>query len=103
MALYEDAIQLIAVLISVREPFDHHGRMVAELAVKLARAAGLSEADVDLICAGAHLHDIGKLLVDEAIVNAERKLTADERRKMNEHAAKGWTVVNKAGYPDLIQ
>lgn len=103
MVLYEDAIHLIAVLISVREPYDHHGRMVAELSVKLARAAQLPEADVDVICAGAHLHDIGKLLVDEAIVNADRRLTADEKIRMNEHTAKGWIVVNKAGYPDLIQ
>jgi HD-GYP domain-containing protein (c-di-GMP phosphodiesterase class II) len=58
---------------------------------------------VDLIETGAHLHDVGKLLVDPNLVNAERKLTDEEKKQMNKHAEFGWAIVHEANYDETIQ
>ena len=76
---YELVLRLTAAISGMREAHDHHGWHVANLARQLATAAGLSEPEVALIEVGAHLHDIGKVLIRRELLNVPRKLTETER------------------------
>lgn len=100
--VYDEITKLVGIIVSLREPFDHHGSGVARLAVKMARAMDLPESDIELMTNGAHLHDIGKLLVDPSVLNASRKLTDDETKIMQTHTTLGWEVVQRAGYDQMI-
>jgi PAS domain S-box-containing protein len=62
-----------------------HSRRVADLAVELARAAGVAEEDVSHIRRGALLHDIGKLGVPDSILLKQGPLTDEEWTVMHRH------------------
>ncbi len=103
MPAYEDIKRLAGILSALREPWDHHGDDVAKYAVVLAQALGLPKHEVDLIAVGANLHDIGKLVIREELLNLPRKLEEEERAQMQQHTVLGWSIVEEAGYDVAIQ
>lgn len=72
----------------------HSGR-VAELSLALAKGMGLSVADQAMIHIGAHLHDIGKIGIPDAILNKPGKLTETEFAIIRQHPDIGSKIVNK--------
>ena len=101
--MHTDVQNVLYLLSSMRDEFNHHGPRVSVNAIKLSEARGLQAYEVGLIAAGSQLHDIGKLLIRSEILNAPRKLTVDEFTEMQRHAIMGWDIVNKAGYEKTIQ
>lgn len=102
MDCFDEVTRFVSILTSLREPYNHHGSLVAGLAVNLARAYGLPAEQVELIRVGADLHDVGKLLVAEKLLNVERKLTDEERKEVEKHVMLGWAVVHEAKYDETI-
>lgn len=49
----------------------------------------LSQTDISLICMASALHDIGKIAIDEKILNKPGRLTAEEFEKMKQHSVIG--------------
>jgi putative nucleotidyltransferase with HDIG domain len=101
--MHQDVREVVNIIGSMREQFNHHGPRVSGNAVKLAEAVGMSRYDIGMIAAGAQLHDIGKLLIRPELLNAPRALTEDERAEINTHVVMGWDIVNQAGYEKTIQ
>ena len=70
-----------------------HIRTLTELLlrhlVKKTSQYKLSSTDINLISTASALHDIGKIVIPEQILNKPGKLTADEFVLMKPHAAKG--------------
>lgn len=56
----------------------------------LARLAGFSFAQIKEVAAGALLHDVGKVLVDKAILNKPGRLTAEEYASVKLHCEMGF-------------
>jgi putative nucleotidyltransferase with HDIG domain len=102
MESYELVKRLASSILSLRETHNHHGPNVAKLAVRLAEVAGVSPAEIELIEVGAHLHDIGKVLIRKDLLNMPRKLTGEEVAEMRLHSMYGWAIVEQAGFPLLI-
>jgi putative nucleotidyltransferase with HDIG domain len=71
--------------------------------MNFANALNLPTQEVELITIGAHLHDIGKLLIRSDLLNSTRKFTEAERAEMKAHCMLGWAIVNEAGYEPVIQ
>src|SRR6202011_29925 len=57
---------------------DGHSRRVSELAVRLAEAMGLEEAQQRQVRRGALLHDIGKVAIPDSILVKPGPLTEEE-------------------------
>lgn len=102
MDCYEEVTRFVGILTSLREPYNHHGSMVSRLAVNLARAFDLPAEQVELIRVGADLHDVGKLVTPMALLNAERRLTAEEHKEVEKHVEFGWAAVHEAKYHEVI-
>ena len=51
-----------------------------------------SPEEIDFICKGAMLHDLGKLDVKNVILTKERRLTDEEMEIMKEHTTKGYRI-----------
>ncbi len=51
---------------------------------------------------GSWLHDCGKIGVPEAILNARRRLTSEEREVVNKHPVWGANVAEKANLPATV-
>jgi len=69
-----------------------HSRAVAALADMVTRRLGMSDDERRHVHYAALLHDIGKILVDPAVLKSER-ITDAGRRAMQEHAALGMQVL----------
>lgn len=64
---------------------EDHTRRVAEMSVRLAKAMGLSEAEIVQIRRGALLHDIGKLGIPDRVLQKTGPLNLEERTLMQRH------------------
>ena len=69
-----------------------HSRAVAALADMMTRRLGMNDDERRHVHYAALLHDIGKVLVDPAVLKAER-ITEEGRRAMQEHAALGMQIL----------
>ncbi|MFA4842391.1 MAG: HD-GYP domain-containing protein [Candidatus Omnitrophota bacterium] len=76
-------------LVHIIEARDHytkgHSEKVAAYAVKIARKMGFSEDGIELLEETAFLHDIGKLGIDEDILDKKEKLTDEEWEAIRRH------------------
>jgi putative two-component system response regulator len=68
---------------------DEHAFAVAVLAVEIADQLGVELDRRFMIAAGALLHDVGKLLLDQQILCKSGPLDDDERSHVQTHAAAG--------------
>ena len=81
---------------------EHDGQLrehvddVAELAETVGRELGLDERTLTDVRRAATLHDIGKIAIPDAILQAPRALTADEWQYMRRHTIIGQRIINAA-------
>ena len=75
-----------------------HTQRVTELTLRLASQMGYSEAELVHVRRGALLHDIGKIGVPDAILNKPGPLTADERKKMEDHAQFAYDMLSPIAF-----
>ena len=77
---------------------DHIWRMAAYSAA-LARAAGWTPSQVEMMELAAPTHDTGKIGIPHAILKAPRGLSQDEWPIMRQHARIGYEILRKADNP----
>ncbi len=58
---------------------------------------GLDSAAIETISSAAALHDVGKIVIPDAILNKPGRLTAEEFDVMKKHAAEGGVIVKHLG------
>jgi putative nucleotidyltransferase with HDIG domain len=75
-----------------------HTQRVAEMAVKLARASGFSEAELVQVRWGALLHDIGKMGVLDGILHKPGPLTDEEWVAMKKHPTFAYEMLSPIRY-----
>jgi len=79
-----------------------HSRAVAAMADMLTRRLGMSDDERRHVHYAALLHDIGKVLVDPAVLKAE-KITQEGRLAMQQHAALGMEILKPISlWSDLL-
>ncbi|WP_049945351.1 HD-GYP domain-containing protein [Butyrivibrio sp. AC2005] len=66
-----------------------HVRRVSEYTAILARGAGLNELEVSYIKVAAMMHDIGKLMIPNEIIEKPGKLTPEEYETIKMHSGYG--------------
>lgn len=72
-----------------------HSAAVARYARELARMLGLSEREQEIIHTAGLLHDIGKFIFPDSILNASRKLTPQEWVTVRLHPEQGAKLVRR--------
>lgn len=90
-----DTINTIMNTLHERSPREKkHSEVVSILCGKIAQAMGLPETEIKKIRMAGYLHDIGKIAIDENILNKEAALTENENEKMQQHPAIGYRILN---------
>lgn len=74
-----------------------HSRRVSVLSVRLAEAAGMSAKEVTEMRTAGLLHDIGKIAIDEAILNKVGTLNEQEWEEIKRHPETGWHILGSVG------
>ncbi len=72
-----------------------HSKRVTAYTIALARAMGLTPAEIKIIARGAFLHDIGKMAIPDEILRKPGKLTPEEQDVMREHCTRGYHMLRK--------
>ena len=73
-----------------------HSRRVCEIALAIGKRLALSDDELEDLRWGSLLHDIGKIAVDQSIVNKPAKLTAAEYTHVMTHPSVGASIMQLA-------
>lgn len=99
----EDVLRSLAQTIELKDPCTRgHCDRVATVAVQIAKILGLSIDMQREIKYGGWLHDCGKIGVPGHVLNANRKLEADEYELVKNHSAWGADVARKANLSAVV-
>ena len=96
---YETTLEGWARALELRDyETEGHSQRVTELTVRIARAMGLSEAQLVHVRRGALLHDIGKMGVPDSILLKPGKLTDEEWEIMRQHPVYAYEMLSPITY-----
>ncbi len=80
-----------------------HSMDVRDMSLMIVDRLGLSRTEREYMRISAELHDVGKIFIDEEILNAPRKLTDSEFDVMKTHAARSADLFrNVPGMDELV-
>ena len=97
--IYIDTVKSLSQAVEAKDPYTNgHSIRVGEYACKLAEKLGLSPKRVENIRIAAILHDIGKIGVDESILNKPGRLTMEELDKIKQHPEIGVKIIKDINF-----
>lgn len=94
---YHEVIECITCALDAKDPYTAgHSKRVSDMATKVCELIGLKKEDIQKIHIAAHLHDIGKIGVPDAVLNKEGKLTDEEWEYIRKHPQIGADILSKS-------
>jgi putative nucleotidyltransferase with HDIG domain len=92
--LYFQSLAALARTVNLRDQYTgDHTRRVTDYSLMLAQEMGLSLADQEALLIGTPLHDIGKIGVEDAILQKPSKLSPHEFDVMKTHVIRGGNIL----------
>lgn len=92
-----DLVECIANALDARDPYTgNHSRRVSDMACMLCHYLALSEKETQTIHIAAHLHDIGKIGIPDAILRKPARLNDYEWAVMKDHPKIGAEIIGQA-------
>lgn len=93
--MLEQTAQALATAIDAKDKYTHgHSSRVADYSRMIAKRAGLPEKDIEETYYAALLHDVGKIGVNDAIINKDGKLTDEEFAEIKKHPVIGSHILS---------
>lgn len=94
---YHEIIECITAALDAKDPYTAgHSQRVSEMAMKVCQLIGLREETTEQIHIAAHLHDIGKIGVPDAVLNKPDRLTDEEFEQIKKHPTIGAEILSKS-------
>jgi HD-GYP domain-containing protein (c-di-GMP phosphodiesterase class II) len=94
--LFIDSIEMIAAAVDAKDPYTKgHSSRVSQYSVILARELGLDEQEIEKVQSSATLHDVGKIGVDDRVLQKPGVLTDEEFELMKRHTIIGFEIVRQ--------
>lgn len=93
-------VNVLAETIEAKDRYTRgHCNRMKRICVEVGRLAGLTPDELEVLEYASLLHDLGKIGVNEAILNKEGPLTAEECARIKEHAEIGEKILQ--GIPNM--
>ena len=97
--LYLSTIKTLSKTIEAKDPYTSgHANRVMEYSVLLAEALELSYEKIQDIRMAAILHDLGKIAINDDILNKGGKLTAEEYEQIMKHPIIGAEIIDNISF-----
>ncbi len=81
---------------------EEHSKRVSLICTELGKALGMSTDELNLLNVISNLHDIGKIAIDEAILNKPGKLDENEWEIIKRHPEIGYRILSSSSeYADV--
>jgi putative nucleotidyltransferase with HDIG domain len=92
--LFAASVRALISAIDAKDRYTHgHSERVAQVAKCLAEKLHLPKCDVNTIYLGGLLHDIGKIGVDDVVLNKPGALTPEEYDQIKQHPQLGFDIL----------
>ncbi|MCA0972522.1 HD-GYP domain-containing protein [Halobacillus litoralis] len=102
--LLESFFTVFAATLDARDPYTAgHSQRVAEYSVWIARRAGFSEEEMDLLRKSALLHDIGKIGIRDDVLLKDGRLTDEEFEQIKKHPVIGYDILQQVQLPEPLR
>jgi len=75
---------------------EKHSQRVSEICLHIGKALGFSEIEICKLKVIGLLHDIGKIAIEEGILNKPEKLTEQERDEIKRHPEIGYRILSSS-------
>lgn len=99
--IYKTMIKVLS--LSDRSTFNHSIR-VKHYATEISKNLGINKKGLKIIRLGSMLHDIGKIAINDSIINKPGKLTKEEFKIIQQHPVIGYKMLNHIAYfKDILQ
>jgi putative nucleotidyltransferase with HDIG domain len=97
-----DLLISMADTVDLRDPYTGgHSRRVTAYCAQILSELQVTGPERELILSAAHVHDIGKIAIPDAVLNKPGPLTPEERALMETHAERGAEVLRR--YKDFAR
>ena len=91
----------IDTITTLRDPYaGEHESRVAILSARLGTRINFSSNELYSLAVAARLHDVGKFMIPEHILNKQTKLTSIEMDAIRRHSLIGERIVQSLNFPD---
>jgi putative nucleotidyltransferase with HDIG domain len=98
--IYGDTVRALGAAIDAKDPYTRgHSDRVARIAVAIARTLGLPEQEINALRVASHLHDIGKIAVDNSILLKPGRLDDDEMTQIHRHPTVSFDILSNITFP----
>jgi len=96
-SMRDNTISIIIRTLHEKNPREEqHSQRVSEICQYIGKAMGLSEIEVRRLKVVGLLHDIGKIAIEEGILNKPGKLTEQEKSEINRHPDIGYRILSSS-------
>jgi diguanylate cyclase (GGDEF)-like protein/PAS domain S-box-containing protein len=97
------SVRLLARVVDAKDPSTRrHSERVGDLSAEIAEELGWSAERAALLREAGLVHDVGKIVVPDAVLFAPRALSADERAIVQEHSTVGARISGEALTPEQV-
>ena len=102
-ARMRNVVEALAAAVDAKDKYTiGHSSRVADYAMEIARRFGYSQKRQDEIQIMGLLHDMGKIVIPDSVLNKPGKLTPEEFEIIKTHPAKGYDILSKTTeMPDM--
>lgn len=96
VSMRNETVKLITTSLYRDHPEEsQHSLQVSALCAELARALDMDDNQISELTAAGLLHDIGKIGIDDALLNKSGELSEKERGALRLHAEKGYHILKE--------
>lgn len=101
---YYNMIKTLTAALEAKDPYtEGHSHRVEEYAEMIAKKMHRSSYDIENIKVAALLHDIGKIGIDETILNKPGSLTEEERAVIRTHPQISTNILKNVKLNDVVR
>lgn len=101
---YINTVDVIMHAMEARDKYtEGHSKRVAELACEIARELKYNEGKIENLNIASLLHDVGKIGIDDNILNKPDKLTKEEYETIKEHPQIGFRILTDIKDIDYVR
>jgi HD-GYP domain-containing protein (c-di-GMP phosphodiesterase class II) len=90
----KDLVDIIDVRNDKLSSINNHNLRVSEMSVKLAAAIGFPPEDINQVLIGSYLHDIGKIFLENDILQGDQPLSMIQKEEILRHTRLGHSYLN---------
>jgi putative nucleotidyltransferase with HDIG domain len=96
---YYDTVKALINAIEAKDPYTSgHANRVGEYSVAIAQEINLTAKQIEIIKNAALLHDIGKIGIDDRILNKQERLSELELEVIKNHPSIGYDIIKDIGF-----